>query len=55
MESLKLTVAAALKGRTTLTNRWLGTVLQMGNLHEVSRKVTAWLRHPDSALARKHK
>lgn len=37
----KLALAAALKSRTTVTNRWLGTALQMGNLHEVSRKVAA--------------
>ncbi len=33
--------------------RWLGTALQLGNLHEVSRKVAAWTRAPDAALSRK--
>jgi hypothetical protein len=32
---------------TTVTNRWLGETMRMGNLHEVSRKVRAWLRTPD--------
>lgn len=49
----KLALAAALKSRTTVTNRWLGTALQMGNLYEVSRKVAAWIRQPDVALAKK--
>jgi putative transposase len=40
----KLALAAALKARTTVTNRWLGETLHMGNLHEVSRKVAAWTR-----------
>jgi putative transposase len=43
----KLVVASALKGRTTVTNRWLSETMRMGNLHEVSRKVSAWLRTPD--------
>ena len=51
----KLAVAAALKGQTTVTNRWLGTALHMGNLYEVSRKVAAWKRQPDPALVRKLK
>jgi hypothetical protein len=51
----KLAVAAALKARTTVTNRWLATELQMGNLHEVSRKVSAWNRQPDPALMKKLK
>jgi hypothetical protein len=42
----KLAAAAALKARTTVTNRWLATTLHMGNLHEVSRKVAAWSRQP---------
>ena len=46
----KLALAASLKARTTVTNRWLATTLQMGNLHEVSRKVSAWSRRPDLAL-----
>ena len=49
----KLALAAALKARTTATNRWLGTELQMGNLHEVSRKVADWIRQPDAALAKR--
>ena len=49
----KLALAAALKARTTATNRWLGTALKLGNLHEVSRKVAAWTRAPDAALSRK--
>lgn len=49
----KLALAAAMKERTTATNRWLGTALHMGNLHEVSRKVGAWRRQPDPALAKK--
>lgn len=49
----KLAAAAALKNRTTVTNRWLATALHMGNLHEVSRKVGVWARQPDPALAKK--
>ena len=49
----KLALAAALKARTTATNRWLDTALLLGNLHEVSRKVAAWTRAPDAALSRK--
>lgn len=49
----KLAVASALKPRTTVTNRWLATTLHMGNLHEVSRKVGAWTRHPDPMLHQK--
>ena len=49
----KLAIAAALKERTTVTNRWLATTLHMGNLHEVSRKVNAWTRQPDAALQKK--
>ena len=52
-EPWKLALAAVLKSRTTATNRWLGTTLHLGNLHEVSRKVAAWLRDPDPALCRK--
>jgi len=48
-------VAAALKRRTTVTNRWLGTALHLGNLYEVSRKVAAWTRDPDLALVKKLK
>ena len=49
----KLALAAELKARTTVTNRWLATTLHLGNLHEVSRKVAAWTRNPDPALVRK--
>ena len=49
----KLALAAALKTRTVATNRWLSEHLHMGNLHEVSRKVTAWIEAPDAALSRK--
>lgn len=40
----KVALAAALKRRTTATNRWLGETLNMGGLHEVSRLVGAWNR-----------
>jgi hypothetical protein len=49
----KLAIAAALKARTTVTNRWLATTLHLGNLHVVSRKVSAWRRQPNLALQRK--
>lgn len=49
----KLALAAALKARTTATNRWLAVTLQMGNLHEVSRKVSSWTRKPDPVLLKK--
>ncbi len=49
----KVAVAATLKARTTVTNRWLGQALNMGGLHEVSRQVSAWHRRPDPALQRK--
>ena len=52
-EVWKLAIAAALKTRTTATNRWLGSALNMGALHEVSRKVSAWERQPDLALAQR--
>jgi REP element-mobilizing transposase RayT len=38
----KVALAAALKAQTTVTNRWLGEVLNMGGLHEVSRQISAW-------------
>jgi len=41
----KLALAAVLKSRTTATNRWLAINLSLGNLHETSRKISAWLRH----------
>ncbi|MDO8544381.1 MAG: hypothetical protein Q7S40_28400 [Opitutaceae bacterium] len=49
----KLALAAALKPQTTVTNRWLGATLHMGNLHEVIRKIAAWARQPNPGLARK--
>jgi hypothetical protein len=49
----KLAVAAALKARTTVTNRWLAATMHLGNLYEVSRKVSAWSRQPDSGLLKK--
>jgi putative transposase len=49
----KVALAGALKIQTTVTNRWLGDALCMGNMYEVSRLVTAWLRAPDPSLARK--
>ena len=52
-EEWKLALAASLKSRTTVTNRWLSENLHLGNLYEVSRKVNAWLREPDCALCRK--
>lgn len=51
-ESWKVALGAALKTRTTATNRWLSENLKLGNLHEVSRKVNAWQRAPDARLAR---
>jgi REP element-mobilizing transposase RayT len=49
----KVALAAALKARTTVTNRWLGERLHMGGLHEVSRQVSAWQREPDTTLQKK--
>jgi len=49
----KLALAAAMKARTTATNRWLAGTLHLGNLYEVSRKVSAWMRRPDHALQNK--
>ncbi|MBA3850556.1 MAG: hypothetical protein C0502_11275 [Opitutus sp.] len=37
----KLAFAAALKARAPATNRWPGTPLHLGTLHEVSPKVAA--------------
>ena len=51
----KLALASAMKSRTTVTNRWLGASLYMCSLHEVSRKVSAWARNPDTALTKKLK
>lgn len=49
----KLALAAAMKTQTVATNRWLGEHLNMGNMYEVSRKVSAWIKEPDAALTRK--
>ena len=49
----KVAIAAEMKSRTTVTNRWLGEHLNMGTLHEVSRLVTRWRRAPDEKLSRK--
>jgi hypothetical protein len=49
----KLALASVLKSRTTVTNRWLAAALHLGNLHEVSRKVSAWTRAPDRALLKR--
>ena len=49
----KIAIAAALKARTTVTNRWLATTLHLGNLYEVSRKVAVWMRNPEPTLAKK--
>lgn len=46
----KVAVAAAMKQRSTVTNRWLSENLAMGSLHEVSRQVAAWSRRPDRKL-----
>lgn len=49
----KVVVAAAMRQKTTVTNRWLGENLHLGNMYEVSRKISQWLRHPEMKLARK--
>jgi len=49
----KAALAAAMKARTTATNRWLGETLNMGGLHEVSRQVGLWQRHPDPEMQKK--
>lgn len=49
----KVAVAAMLKRRTTASNRWLSEQLHLGNLYEVSRKVSAWERQPDQAWLKK--
>jgi putative transposase len=43
-EPWKLDIAAKLKATTTATNRWLGENLNLGALHEVSRKLNRWER-----------
>ncbi len=49
----KVAIAAAMKARTTVTNRWLAEALNMGGLHEVSRQVSAWLSEPDTDLQKR--
>ncbi len=46
----KLAIAAELKRRSTVTERWLAGTMQMGKFHEVSRKVAAWQRKLDKRL-----
>jgi REP element-mobilizing transposase RayT len=48
----KVALGAALKQKTTVTNRWLSERLNLGNLYEVSRKVNAWQRDPEPEIAR---
>ena len=49
----KVTVAAAMKERTSVTNRWLRDNLAMGSVAEVSRRVAAWNRKPQKAMLKK--
>ena len=46
----KRAIAAELKRRSTVTNRGLAETMQMGNLHEVGRKVAAWQRKPEKRI-----
>ncbi len=41
----KLKLAAELRSRNTVTNRWLGQNLHLGARDEVSRKLNAWIRN----------
>lgn len=43
-EPWKIEIAAELRATTTATNRWLGENLNLGVLHEVSRKLNARLK-----------
>ncbi|MDB6094341.1 MAG: hypothetical protein JWM32_1903 [Verrucomicrobia bacterium] len=47
-EEWKIALAAALKQRSTVTNRWLSKELHLGHISEVSRNVSAWTKqqHP---------
>lgn len=47
-EEWKIGLAAQMKARSTVTNRWLSTNLHLGALHEVSRKVSQRLRRDAS-------
>lgn len=49
----KVAVAAAMKQRTTVTNRWLKENLAIGSVPEISRRVAQWNRNPEKALLRK--
>lgn len=49
----KLALAAAMKAKTVASNRWLAEHLHMGNMYEVSRKVSAWSVQPDAMLMKK--
>jgi len=49
----KIVLAVRMKELTTVTNRWLGERLNMGGLHEVSRRINAWKRNPDPAIEQK--
>ena len=46
----KVAIAAVLKRRRTVTNRWLAGIMSRGNLHEVSRKVAACQRKTDKRM-----
>lgn len=46
-EPWKIEIAAELRATTTATNRWLGENLNLGVLHEVSRKLNARLKRAD--------
>ena len=41
------------RGNHRAANCWLAATMHMDNLHEVSRKVSAWTRQPDPSLLRK--
>lgn len=47
----KVALAAALKRESNATNRWLGEHLNMGGLHDVSRRVAAYQREITNAKA----
>ena len=49
-EPWKVALAVALKRQTIATNRWLGENLNLGALHEVSRKVSSWSQRSDASL-----
>jgi len=49
----KFAIAAALKRRTTVTNRWQTTPLNLDNCSRSSRKVAAWMRNPEPSLCKR--